>query len=101
MSRLVDVHGNFTVSAGDNTGYSLTFSGGIISVADDSGHIVAEFDADDAPVCVIEPERKGRWLDGKPRPYCSECGEECLLDGWHFPCKSKRCPSCGVPMQLD
>ena len=47
--RLIDSEGSFTINATDNTGYSLAFGGGIISCADEFGHIEAEFFADDAP----------------------------------------------------
>lgn len=60
--RLIDAHGSYTISASDNTGYSLAFGGGIISVADEVGHIEAEFDADDAHA-----------IDAVPVVRCREC----------------------------
>ena len=60
--RLIDAHGSYTINASDNTGYSLAFGGGIISVADEFGHIEAEFDADDT-----------RSIDAVPVVRCGEC----------------------------
>ena len=53
--RLIDADGSYTLNASDNTGYSLSFGGGIISVADEYGHIEAEFFADDAPAADAVP----------------------------------------------
>ena len=59
--RLIDAYGSYTLNANDNTGCSLGFGGGIISFSDKYGHIVAEFDADDAP--AVDPVKHGRWLE--------------------------------------
>lgn len=75
--RLIDAHGSYTVNANDNTGYSLAFGGGIISVVDEFGHIVAEFDADDTPTIEAEPVKYGRWVTAgvgiTERTVCSNC----------------------------
>lgn len=47
--RLIDANGSYTINSNDNTGYSICFGGGIISVFDDWGRCVCEFDAEDAP----------------------------------------------------
>lgn len=60
--RLIDADGSYTLNASDNTGYSLSFGGGIISVADEYGHIEAEFFADDAPT-----------VDAVPVVRCKDC----------------------------
>ena len=60
--RLIDADGSYTLNASDNTGYSLSFGGGIISVADEYGHIEAEFFADDAPA-----------VDAVPVVRCKDC----------------------------
>lgn len=120
MSRLVDVHGSFVVRASDNTGCSLAFTDGIISVADESGHIVAEFDADDAPVCEadsvkpvplrVEVENFG--FCHRKHYFCPSCGTKIgdktfeeerqfgqgtILHSNQFP---NFCPNCGVPLLL-
>ena len=58
--RLIDANGSFSINATDNTGYSLAFGGGIISCADEFGHIEAEFFADDIP--TIDPAPAVRWI---------------------------------------
>lgn len=73
--RLIDAHGSYTISASDNTGYSLAFGGGIISVADEFGHIKAEFDADDAHA-----------IDAVPVVRCGECKNHSESNGYHY-CK--------------
>ena len=60
--RLIDSDGSFTINATDTTGYSLAFGGGIISCADEFGHIEAEFFADDIPI-----------VDAVPVVYCKDC----------------------------
>lgn len=60
--RLIDSDGSFTINATDNTGYSLAFGGGIISCADEFGHIEAEFFADDIPI-----------VDAMPVVRCKDC----------------------------
>ena len=59
--RLIDASGNYTINASDNTDHSLCFSGGIISVMDERGHCVCEFDAEDAPTvdAVVLPCEPG------------------------------------------
>ena len=47
--RLIDANGSYTLNATDNTGHSLCFGGGIISVMDIRGRCVCEFFSDDAP----------------------------------------------------
>jgi hypothetical protein len=103
--RLIDAYGSYTLNANDNTGCSLGFGGGIISFSDKYGHIVAEFDADDAP--AVDPVKHGRWLEKRivryngTKPYTQfahECSECKWLNkrkkGWH----TKFCPNCGAKM---
>lgn len=89
--RLIDADGSYTLNASDNTGYSLSFGGGIISVADEYGHIEAEFFADDAfavdavPVVRCEDCKHGEFV-----PWCSKysCRKvEGLLNFCDFYCK--------------
>lgn len=70
--RLIDANGSFTINATDNTGYSLAFGGGIISCADEFGHIEAEFFADDIP--TVDPAPAVRWIpvtERLPDPFVS------------------------------
>ena len=113
--RLIDANGSCTLNASDNTGYSLGFGGGIISVADEYGHIVAEFFADDAPTIETEPTKSGQWVDrygGKyvnPLYECSECKETALykakvneLGNEYFAQElSAVCPHCGAKMDKE
>lgn len=95
--RLINANGSYTLNASDNTGYSLGFGGGIISVADEYGHIVAEFFADDAPTIEAEPVRHGRWITRNKGMNnwvdCSECG---TIGSLHW----RRCPVCEAKMDV-
>ena len=103
--RLIDVDGSYTINATDNTSYSLAFGGGIISCADEFGHIVAEFFADDIPTIDAVPVLHGRWDDsgkytfqsGDTAVRCTNCGcalteSEYHLNNWNY------CPVCGAKM---
>lgn len=75
--RLIDVDGTYGVMASDNTDWTCTFSGGIITVADEAGFIHAEFLVDDIPSVDAAPVVRCRdcmysWedLDG----VCCSCG---------------------------
>ena len=71
---LIDADGSFTINATDNTSYSLAFGGGIISCADESGHIVAEFFADDLPAVDAAPVVRCRDCDHLFGTLCAVCG---------------------------
>lgn len=109
--RLIDADGSFTVKACDNTDYSLAFGGGIISCANEFGHIVAEFFADDIPTIDAVPVVHARWDEvdwvemesgghelirtpnaGLRCSNCRNCFEKKLL--W----KNNYCPNCGAKM---
>ena len=64
--RLIDANGRYTIYANDYPGYSICFSGGIISVFYDFGRCVCEFDAEDAPtvdaVEVVRCKDCKHWL---------------------------------------
>lgn len=68
--KLIDANGSYTINANDNTGYSLCFGGGIISCMDESGRIICEFDAEDAPT-----------VDAVPVVRCKGCGYHRDCDG--------------------
>ena len=73
--RLIDGNGRYTLNASDNTEHSLCFGGGIISVMDECGHCICEFDAEDAPtVDAVEVVRC------KVCKHSEPCGEsrQCL-----------------------
>ena len=84
MARLIDGDGSFTLNATDNTDYSLAFGGGIISVADESGHIEAEFFADDAPTVDAVPRAL---FDDLLKHLCETCMDElyghCAVCRWN------------------
>ena len=83
--RLIDADGSFTINATDNTRYSLAFGGGIISCADEFGHIEAEFFADDLPavdaVPVVRCKNCKNWIPGGYKsiddPQNPQCGGRC------------------------
>ena len=83
--RPIDADGSFTINATDNTSYSLAFGGGIISCADEFGHIVADFSADDIPtidaVPVVRCRKCKNWLPGGYKsiadPQNPQCGGRC------------------------
>lgn len=74
--RLVDTDGHYVLKASDNTDYTITFGYGIISVADEAGHILAEFDVDDIPAIdaaqVVRCKRCGhaKWSEKNKAYYC-------------------------------
>ncbi len=102
--RLIDANGSYTLNADDNTGYSICFYGGTISVFDDFGRCVCELDAEDAPTVDAVEVVHGRWI-GKGGLYqgeCSVCGymtfdktAEWARSYWHY------CPNCGAKMDGD
>ena len=47
--KLVDVNGDFSIPANDNTQYNLVFCCGNIAVVNSFGSVIAEFDTDDIP----------------------------------------------------
>ena len=101
--RLIDANGSYTINASDNTGYSLCFGGGIISVFDDFGRCVCEFDAEDAPTVDAVEVVHGRWVQCKDWDYdyeCSVCegfaGED--ADG-NYNKLTPYCPNCGAKMR--
>ena len=97
--RLIDANGSYTLNANDNTGYSICFGGGIISVFDDWGRCVCEFDAEDAPTVDAVEVVHGHWVDLGRNYYtvvsqCSECGAK-------YDFRSPYCPNCGAKMDGD
>lgn len=75
--RMIAVDGTYGVMASDNTDWTCTFSGGIITVADEAGCIHAEFLADDIPSVDAVPvvrcrECKKSGLTEFGKRYCSE-----------------------------
>jgi hypothetical protein len=99
--HLVDVNGNYTISAADNTDHTLCFSDGIISVLDKCGHVVCEFHAEDMPAVNAEDVVVGQWDDNG---NCLACGKNVYddidADIWsrYAP---PRCPNCGAKMKTD
>lgn len=53
--RLINVDETYGIIASDNTDWTCTFSGGVITVADEAGFIHAEFLADDIPAVDAVP----------------------------------------------
>lgn len=96
-SRFADVNGEFTITAADNTGYSLVFYCGTIGIVNTFGSVLAEFDADDIPAADVAPGGHGEWQMGESGCmfFCSEC------ELWVFPRESRvwnYCPICGAKM---
>lgn len=83
--RLIDVDGTYGIIASDNTDWTCTFSGGVITVADEAGCIHAEFLADDIPS-----------VDAVPVVRCREC-----MYSWEdlsgLCCSYGPCVDCPVP----
>lgn len=89
--RLIDANGSYTLNATDNTGHSLCFGGGIISVMDNRGACICEFFAEDAPtVDAVEVVRcqdcehwKEPWLEGVTSGKCM-LGKTMITEPDHF-----------------
>ena len=85
--RLIDANGSYTLNATDNTGHSLCFGGGIISIMDIRGHCVCEFFSDDAPT-----------VDAVKVVRCKDCDWHSESDGV---CTNPKCGKswygCPVP----
>nr|DAG70336.1 MAG TPA: hypothetical protein [Caudoviricetes sp.]DAI29683.1 MAG TPA: hypothetical protein [Caudoviricetes sp.] len=82
--RLIDVDGTYGVMASDNTDWTCTFSGGIITVADEAGFIHAEFLVDDIPS-----------VDAVPVVRCQDCENSYyVVDG--LICAYGPCVDCPV-----
>lgn len=92
--RLIDAYGSYTLNACDYTDHSLCFGGGIISVMDELGHCICEFDAEDAPTVDAAPVVHGRWIKDGDVVVCSECGEEHAWDEY----RATYCEDCGAKM---
>ena len=107
-SRFADVNGEFTLTAADNTGYSLVFYCGTIGIVNTFGSVLAEFDADDIPAADVVHGVHGKWETDKEdiewgnsmkKKYCSVCGKRPWYD------RTDRefvltpfCPNCGAKM---
>ena len=96
--RLINADDSFTINASDNTGYALAFAGGIISCADEMGHIEAEFFSDDIPAVDAAPVVHAEWLGRRGGFFdfatCSNCKEDYPLGGDTL----NYCPHCGAKM---
>lgn len=83
--RLINVDETYGIIASDNTDWTCTFSGGVITVADEAGFIHAEFLADDIPA-----------VDAVPVVRCREC-----MYSWEdlsgLCCSYGPCAECLVP----
>lgn len=83
--RLINVDETYGIIASDNTDWTCTFSGGVITVADEAGFIHAEFLADDIPA-----------VDAVPVVRCREC-----MYSWEdlsgLCCSYGPCVDCPVP----
>ena len=117
--RLIDANGSYTLNATDNTGYSICFYGGTISVFDDFGRCVCELDAEDAPAVDAVEVVHGRWIDrygGKyanPLYECSACKNSIIptavykievdeLGHEHIvQALTNYCPNCGAKMDKE
>jgi hypothetical protein len=76
---LIDAYGSYTLNAVENTGYSLAFGGGIVSVIDEIGQVEAEFFAEDAPaVDAVEVVR------------CKDCKHWAHMENETGDCNNKR-----------
>ena len=97
--RFIDANGSYTLIATDNTQYGLCFGGGIISVINWHGSVVAEFYADDAPAADVAPVVHAEWIPHEHvsrSPYarnydCSACGNSPIETG-------DFCNKCGAKM---
>lgn len=99
--RLIDANGSYTLNANDNTEHSLCFGGGIISVMDQRGHCICEFDAEDAPTVDAVEVVHGRWIEYSHL----DVGGECSVCGWQFQWfendEAHYCPHCGAKMDME
>ena len=78
--RLIDANGSYTLNANDNTGYSICFYGGTVSVFDDFGRCLCECDTEDVPTAdAVEVVRckDCKWYDADCEicVYLSEDGD--------------------------
>lgn len=83
--RLINVDETYGIIASDNTDWTCTFSGGVITVADEAGFIHAEFLADDIPAADVAPVVR-----------CQDCENSYyVVDG--LICSYGPCLECHVP----
>ena len=94
--RLIDANGSYTLNATDNTGYNLCFGGGIISVMDERGHCVCEFDAEDAPTIETTPVVHGHMEEIEPCRIAVD--RQCCSCGTPMGRQDNYCPNCGAKM---
>ena len=100
--RLIDANGSYTINANDNTGYSLCFVGGTISVFDDFGRCLCECDTEDAPTVDAVEVVHGWWEYNRGAApyeksyYCSVC-----IGGESDYGNDNYCPNCGARMDGD
>ena len=102
--RLIDANGSYTLNATDNTGHSLCFGGGIISVMDIRGRCVCEFFSDDAPTVDAVEVVHGQWEFSHTTTVekfnvvkCSNCGHEAFAIAIYVK-QGRYCPNCGAKM---
>lgn len=73
--RLIDFNGIYRLDAEDYTGCSILFHDGTITVMNDEGCYICEFDAKKLPTVDTVEVVHGRWeLMGEADYKCSVCG---------------------------
>lgn len=111
--HLINANGNYAIKASDNTDHELCFNDGILSVMDDFGHCICEFDVCDLPndTNVV----KGHWEDVQETVMhvvtmklpithtaatCSVCKSRIGFVGPKKYLRDNICPNCGAIMEL-
>lgn len=111
--RLIDANGSYRLDADDYTGCAISFNDGIITVTNDDGCYICEFDAKKLPTVDAVEVVHGRWIYEEDtvmrwttKAICSAC--KCVVahnvelsheyGRENHEKRNKYCPNCGAKM---